>query len=300
MTSLSSQRLLGQLQILLSAIGFGSMAIFARYAYSEGTSTPTLLFLRFGLAACLLLPWCLYRGLPWPRGKSLLVLILMGSLGYAGMSACYFTGLRYANAGTISLLLYLFPAIVLVLSTLLLKEPFTRRRLLATSLALGGLLVTIGLDFQAQPLGLLLGLASALIYSLYILAGSRLSDSGHPLTSACVVVSSAAACYGVWLLLNGMHLPQTAAGWGAIFGIVLLGTVAALVLFLAGLQHTGATQASLLSTAEPVVTILLAWLFLGESMSLLQIAGGGLILLAVLLISRETSPEAVALTELHD
>jgi len=49
-----------------------------------------------------------------------------------------------------------------------------------------------------------------------------------------------------------------------------------------------------------VVTIVLAWLFLGESMSLLQIAGGGLILLAVLLISRETSPEAVALTDLHD
>ena len=49
MTSLSSQRLLGQVQILLSAIGFGSMAIFARYAYTEGTSTPTLLFLRFGL-----------------------------------------------------------------------------------------------------------------------------------------------------------------------------------------------------------------------------------------------------------
>lgn len=291
---------LGQLKILLSAIGFGSMAIFARFAYEDGASTPTLLFLRFALAGALLLPWCLAKRLEWPRGRSLLVLMLMGSLGYAGMAACYFNGLHYANAGTISLLLYLFPAIVLALSTLLLKEPFTRRRLLAICLALSGLLVTVGVDLQAQPLGLLLGLTSALIYSLYILAGSRLVHGGHPLTHACVVVLSAASCYGVWLAINGFSPPHSAAGWGAILGIVLLGTVAALALFLSGLQSTGATQASLISTAEPVVTIILAWLFLGEQLSLSQVLGGALILWAVLLISRESRPEQVSLTELHD
>ncbi|WP_293759708.1 DMT family transporter [uncultured Aquitalea sp.] len=292
--------LLGQFKILLSSIGFGSMAIFARFAYAEGVSTPTLLFLRFALAACLLLPWCLAKGLPWPRGRSLLVLCLMGSLGYAGMAACYFTGLHYASAGTVSLLLYLFPAIVLVLSTLLFKEPFTRRRLLATSLAIAGLIITVGQQLSAKPLGLALGLASAVIYSLYILAGSRLTRGGHPLTSACVVVMSAAACYGGWVLLDGFNGPQSAFSWAAIFGIAVLGTVAALALFLSGLESTGATQASLIATAEPVVTILLAWLFLGEALTLSQAVGGALILLAVVLISRESRPEEVILTDLHD
>ena len=66
---------LGQLKILLSAIGFGSMAIFARFAYEDGVSTPTLLFLRFALAGALLLPWCLAKRLEWPRGQSLLVAV---------------------------------------------------------------------------------------------------------------------------------------------------------------------------------------------------------------------------------
>ena len=56
----------------------------------------------------------------------------------------------------------------------------------------------------------------------------------------------------------------------------------------------------MIATAEPVVTILLAWLFLGEALTLSQAVGGALILLAVVLISRESRPEEVILTDLHD
>lgn len=291
---------LAQFKILLSAIGFGSMAILARFAYADGVSTASLLFLRFFLAGLLLLPWVIWKKLPWPRGRALLVLMAMGSLGYAGMAACYFSGLHYASAGTIALLLYLFPAIVLVLSTLLLGERFSARRLLALLLALTGLAITIGLELSAQPLGLLLGLASAVIYSLYILAGSRYTQGCHPLTSACVVVFSAACCYGTYLAITGFHGPASLHGWLSVLGIAGFGTVAALALFLSGLARTGATQASLISTAEPVVTILLAWLLLGEPLGWSQALGGGLILAAVVLISREARPEQVQLTELHD
>jgi len=291
---------LAQIKILLSALGFGSMAILARFAYADGVSTPSLLFLRFFLAGLLLLPWVLWQKLPWPRGQALLVLIAMGCLGYAGMAACYFSGLHYASAGTISLLLYLFPAIVVMLSALLLGETLTPRRMLALVLALSGLAITIGLELSAQPLGLLLGLASALIYSFYILAGSRYTSDCHPLTSACVVVFSAAACYGIYLAVTGFHGPASLHGWLSVLGIACFGTVAALALFLSGLKQTGATQASLISTAEPVVTIVLAWLLLGEKLAWSQALGGLLILAAVILISREARPEQVQLTELHD
>ncbi|MNT54912.1 hypothetical protein D3C72_1921080 [compost metagenome] len=82
-----------------------------------------------------------------------------------------------------ALLLYLFPVIVILLSSLL-GEPLTRRRLLALLLALGGLAVTIGLEWSTSLRGLLLGLGAALIYALYILAGSRLRERGHPLAAA--------------------------------------------------------------------------------------------------------------------
>lgn len=296
-TTLSAgHKLLGPAQILLSAVAFGAMAIFAKQAYADGVSTGSLLFLRFLVAGLLLLPWVLWQRLPWPRGRSLLTLIAMGAVGYAGMSACYFNALHYASAGTVALLLYLFPVIVILLSSLL-GEPLTRRRLLALLLALGGLVVTIGLEWSTSLHGLLLGLGAALIYALYILAGSRLRERGHPLTSACVVTLSAAVCNGAVVSLQGLQLPASGNGVLAIALIALISTVLAIALFLAGLEKTDATQASLLSTVEPVVTVLLAAVFLDEAITLSQLAGGALILAAVVVISRERKPAELTLTE---
>lgn len=291
--------LIGLSQVLLSAIAFGAMAILARVAYADGTSPATLLLLRFAIAGLVLLPWVRLRRLPWPSGRPLLALVLMGALGYAGMSACYFNALNYAAAGTVALLLYLFPVIVLLLSVFL-GERLTVLRLAALLLALAGLAVTIGLEFSAQPLGLLLGLGAALIYSLYILAGSRFTAGSDPLAAACVVTLSAAASYAVQVGWQGWAPPQSAHGWLAIVMMALICTVAAVALFLNGLEKIGATRASLVSTAEPVVTILLAWALLGEPVGLPQVMGGMLILGAVLLVSREADPQRIGLTELHD
>ncbi|WP_029770425.1 DMT family transporter [Pseudogulbenkiania sp. MAI-1] len=291
--------LIGLIQVLLSAVAFGAMAILARFAYADGTSPATLLLLRFAIAGLVLLPWVRLRRLPWPTGRPLLALVLMGALGYAGMSACYFNALNHASAGTVALLLYLYPVLVLLLS-MLLGERLTSLRLIALLLALSGLAVTIGLEFSARPLGLLLGIGAALIYSLYILAGSRFTAGTDPLAAACVVTLSATASYAVQIAWQGWTPPQSTQGWLAIVTMALLCTVAAVALFLHGLEKIGATRASLVSTAEPVVTILLAWALLGEPIGLSQMLGGMLILGAVLLVSREADPQRTALTELHD
>jgi drug/metabolite transporter (DMT)-like permease len=75
-------------------------------------------------------------------------------------------------------------------------------------------------------------------------------------------------------------------GWAAIAGIVLLATLAPVVAFLAGLERIGPTNAAMLSTLEPVVTVLLGVLLLGEVLQPVTLAGGGLILAAVLLLTR--------------
>lgn len=280
----------GALEVLGAAAAFGAMAVFARWAYADGVSPATLLFLRFLLAALVLVPWVVVARLAWPRGRALLALFLMGALGYAGMSACYFNALNHASAGTVALLLYLFPAIVLLLSAVLFKERLTGRRLLTLALALAGLAITVGTDLSARPLGLLLGVGSALIYALYILAGSRFTQGTHPLAASAVVIASAAACNGLQLLMGaGFQGPESWKGWGASLAMALLCTVVAITLFLKGLEKVGATRASLISTAEPVVTIVLAWILLGEHLSGLQLAGGGLILVAVALSSGEKS-----------
>jgi drug/metabolite transporter (DMT)-like permease len=100
------------------------------------------------------------------------------------------------------------------------------------------------------------------------------------------------------MCVNGVHLPATNTGWLNIAGIVLVATVIPVVTFLAGLERIGPTNASMLSTLEPVVTVLLAaWIF-SEVLKPIVLLGGGLILIAVILLTRgelenqtlETSP----------
>jgi len=92
--------------------------------------------------------------------------------------------------------------------------------------------------------------------------------------------------YSVIALFQGPSFPTTALGWGAIVSIALISTVLAIVTFFAGLERVGPTNASTLSTFEPLVTVLLAMLFLHETIVPLQIIGGGLILAAVILLAR--------------
>jgi drug/metabolite transporter (DMT)-like permease len=101
-----------------------------------------------------------------------------------------------------------------------------------------------------------------------------------------VIFASAGAVYGILMLVNGLHLPATSAGWVGSAGIVLIATVIPVVTFLAGLERIGPTNAAMLSTLEPVVTVLLAaWIF-DERLKLLVMLGGGLILMAVILLTR--------------
>jgi drug/metabolite transporter (DMT)-like permease len=131
-------RLAGSICIVASAAGFGAMPIFGKLAYAEGVDLPSLLFLRFALAGGLLAVAMQMRALPWPRGSNLLLLIAMGGLGYVGQSFCYFAALQHASAGLTALLLYLYPAIVTVLSALLARRRLSLPRMLAVATALLG------------------------------------------------------------------------------------------------------------------------------------------------------------------
>jgi drug/metabolite transporter (DMT)-like permease len=104
--------------------------------------------------------------------------------------------------------------------------------------------------------------------------------------SSAVIFASAGLVYGGLTLAEGPRWPSTPAGWGSVAGIVLFATVIPVVAFLAGLKRIGPTDASLLSTLEPLVTVLLAALLLGESLPLSSLAGGALILAAVFLLTQ--------------
>ncbi|MDX9995333.1 MAG: DMT family transporter [Rhodocyclaceae bacterium] len=290
-----SSRWQGVFWIVLSSVGFGAMAIFAKLAYRDGVSLPTMLFLRFAIAGALLAGWGMMRGVRWPRGRTLLWLVGMGGIGYVGQSFSYFAALQYASAGLVALLLYLYPAIVVVLSALLFRRAIGTGRGWAVAVALAGTALTVGGDLHSELPGILLGIACACIYSAYILAGEGVMPRAGPLPAATVVMLSAAAVFGAASWSAGPSWPATFGGWTAVLAIAVFSTLLAILGFFKGLEKLGAADASTLSTLEPLVTLTLAALVLGEGVTAMQLAGGALILAAVVYLARASSAATTGL-----
>jgi len=272
--------------VIISAIAFGAIAIFAKTAYSAGSDPISVLFFRFSIASLVMIPLMISRNIPFPRGRTLIGLSLMGGIGYVGMSFCFFTALTMASAGLVAILLYLYPAIVTILSAILFKESIKGLKILALILALAGTILTIGLSGGGRPLGIALAMTAPFIYSAYILAGSKLTKQAGVLWTSTVVILSASVVFGLLVLIEGLTLPRTLTGWGSVLAIALVSTVIAVNTFFAGLERVGPTNASILSTFEPATTVILAFLFLGEEIGPTRIIGGALILIAVILLAK--------------
>jgi len=131
-------RLAGMALVVLSAVSFGALPILARVAYRAGADPQTVLLVRFVLAAAVLVAAMARRGVAWPRGRTLVGLLLLGAVGNVGQAFCYYTALTLASVSLVAMLLYLYPALVHLLAAVLLRERLHRDQLVALGLALGG------------------------------------------------------------------------------------------------------------------------------------------------------------------
>jgi drug/metabolite transporter (DMT)-like permease len=116
--------------------------------------------------------------------------------------------------------------------------------------------------------------------------GSRILKNEEAFGAAAVVMLSAAAVFGVMVAIGEPAFPQSAAGWRSIAAIAVFSTVIAIVGFFIGMRILGAADASTLSTLEPVVTIALAAIFLGERLQPSQLIGAAVVLGAVVWLTR--------------
>lgn len=299
----------GILLCLASAASFGGMGIFGTLAYSDGATVGTLLATRFTVAAALF--WVLVgviaarrprpadagRRSPMIARRDAVAAVTLGVV-YAASAGCYFTALRRIDPGLLSLLLYTSPAMVAVAAIALGRERGSLRTATALALGTGGLaLVVAGAGAGAlDPRGVVLGLATAVIYSAYVLTTAGLSTRVHPLLLSALVCSGAAVTLIVAAAVVGDLHPGavTIAGAGWLGAIAVVSTVAAVSLFFAGMSRVGATTASILSTAEPLTAVALAALVFGEALGPVQMAGAALIVGAVVVLARRAPAGAPA------
>jgi drug/metabolite transporter (DMT)-like permease len=278
----------GPLYCLLSAVGFGAMAVFGKLAYDAGVSVDALLLIRFGIAAALLLVIALARGaLRGLSRRSVLTGLGMGVFGYAAQSGLYFSALSRVDASLVALVLYIYPVLVTAAAIALGRERASRRRVSALGVALAGigLVLSGAATGRFDGLGALLALGAALTYTGYILVGDRVTADVPPLGLAALVCTGATATFGLaGLVRGGVDIGFAPVGWLWLSALALVSTVGAILLFFAGLARVGPSVAAILSILEPVVTVVGAALVFGETLTAAQLLGGALVLGAVLIV----------------
>jgi drug/metabolite transporter (DMT)-like permease len=278
----------GALLCILSAAGFGAMAIFGKLAYDEGVGVGELLLVRFALAALALLAVAVARGAlrALPRG-GVFAALAMGAVGYATQSGLFFSALERMDASLLALVLYTYPALVCVVAVVLGRERPSARRTGALVVASAGVaLVLLGAASGSfDALGAAMGFGAAIAYTAYILIGDRVAAGVPLLALSALVCTGAATTYLVAALVGGgPDLSFGAAGFGWIAAIALVSTVGAILAFFAGLARVGPSAAAILSVFEPVVTVALAAAAFGESLAPVQLLGAALVLSAVVVM----------------
>lgn len=279
---------MGPLFCLLSAAGFGAMAVFGKLAYEAGVSVDALLLVRFGIAAVLLLAVAGARGaLRGLTRRTVLVGLGMGAFGYAAQAYLYFSALTRIDASLLTLLLYVYPVLVMVAAIAIGRERASRRRIGALGVASAGIALVLSgaVTGQFDELGALMGLGSAVTYTAYILVGDRLTADITPLALAALVCTGAAATFTAGgIAAGGPDLGFGPAGWAWLGVLALVSTVGAILLFFAGLARVGPSVAAILSVLEPVVTVVSAAAVFGETLTGGQLLGGFLVLGAVVIV----------------
>ncbi|MEI6386907.1 MAG: DMT family transporter [Spirochaetota bacterium] len=268
---------------LLSALGFSTLGIFAKLIYAEGFSIPAALAWRFTIAGLVL--WIVVIVTKRPMPRPLLPVLLMAFLGFAPQAGLYFLTVSILDPGIASLLLYLYPSFVVLIGLALFRKRPGWIRSAALLLSLSGCLVTFWKAGSYPPLGIALGLTVALSYAVYLVIGERVFADVDPIVSTALVMGAAAFVY--WIITfvtGGLKVPATLPSVGVFIAVALFSSVLPITMLFASIQLIGAADTSLVSTMEPVLTVTLSALLLGEHFGPAQILGGILIITSVLMI----------------
>ena len=276
----------GVVLVVAGAALFGTLGIFGELARTVDLPTATLLAARFVAATAILWAYLLRRGTPVRlRGRTLAVELALGVV-YGFMAIAYFESLAWLSAGVATLVLFTYPVQVTLVSAIALDEPVTVSKALALVAALGGVALVAGGESAVGLPGLVLvGLAS-LAYTVYSTGSRVMVETVPPLTHAASVflgVTVVVLLYGVGT--GTLSAPATPAHWRLIAGITVVGTLLPMILFTAGLARIPASTASIVSTSEPLTTVVLGVALLGEPFTPAIALGGASILASVGLAS---------------
>ncbi len=227
-----------------------------------------------------------------PRERSAwLVPLAVGAIAYGAQLVFFATALERVSASMATILFHTAPILVVAAAVLSGREGLTRLRALALVLGVGGVAIVAAAsgDLRAEPLGILLSLGSAAACAAVIVGVDSAGERVPPLPLAVLLVTGTMLGLLAAAPFTGVGVPEDGRDWLLVLALAIVPGVIGSVALLAAIDDVGPSLASILLTLEPPVTVLLAWLALDERLSALQLAGGAVILAAMVVANRAAS-----------
>jgi drug/metabolite transporter (DMT)-like permease len=285
---------LGSIFGALGALGFSAKAILIKIAYQTAPiDSTTILALRVLLSVPFFLLMAWKAGGEELTRRDKLILVWLGFTGYYVASFFDFWGLEYISAALERLILFTYPGIVLLLNAIYYKRAVRRSEIGALALSWLGIALVFYHDLQNSPQpgsvakGTILVLISAVAYALYLVGSSRVIHRVGSLRLTGIVVSVASGFVTAHFLLthplSDLRQPKEIYWIG--LALAVFSTVLPIYFTSEGIKRLGSSRLSIVASIGPVFTLWLGYLFLGESISAVQLAGTALVLGGVLLVS---------------
>ena len=285
---LKNSTLKGYVYIIASAVIFGCMPLMTELIYAEGINSMSLVFLRNVFALPILVLVAAARGerIIIER-KSVLSVALIALLGCALTPFLLFTSYYYLPSGTATVLHFIYPVTVVLLEMVFIKKKMNLMRALSLAFCVGGIALFYTPGVNISLTGIILAISSGVTYALYIflLGIFKKKDISSFVFSFFVSAFAAVAMLAVCLATGGLTFPKTLTAIVLCILFAILINVGAVLLFQRGTFLIGGDKSSILSTLEPITSVVVGILILNDFFSINVIIGSVLVVISSVLIA---------------
>lgn len=287
--TLKNNRILqGYIFAIISAAIYGCMPMMAKYIYADGVNPMTLVFLRniLSLPALAILAYAQNRSLQVPK-KALPSLSLIAVMGCCVTPVLLFSSYEYIASGTATVFHFIYPAAVVICGILFLRRNTHIGNVISVIICIAGVSLFYTPGTAPDPKGSLLALSSGLTYAAYILllSGFKYKKIAGFLFSFYVTAISTVIILILCVVTGQLSFPASVTGWILCILFSLAITTGAQVLFQQSTFHIGGERTSILSTLEPMISIIIGVIVFHEPMGPRIFSGSALVIFASFLIA---------------
>ena len=280
----------GKLFLVLSAFFYGILPVFASVAYRGGINGVTLSFLRSFISVPVL--YAMIRAdkksLHLTR-KQVYDVIKLSVIGGALPIVLLYLSYNFISTGLATTLHFVYPLVIVLLSAIIYREKMSRITLCAVLLVTIGIFMFTDLNVNASKTGIIFALLSGIFYSFYVIYIDRsgLDRMDYIVLTFYIMLIMSVAIFIFGVVVGGISFDFKPISWSMATIVSLVTTLGATPLLQMGIRYEGASTAGIISSVEPITTIVLGAVFLGEIIGTGQIIGGALILFGVFLSQRK-------------